>query len=84
MAPATEEGSGIRSNYPLRLPKTLLEDARELAKSEGVSMYAFLLAIVVERVGEKKILAQLRARAAWADAALALEVLDRAPDRTQP
>ncbi len=69
------------SNYPLRLPKNLLEDARELAKSEGVSMNAFLSAIVAERVGEKKVLAQLRARAAQADAARALAVLGQAPDR---
>jgi hypothetical protein len=70
------------SNYPLRLPKNLLEDARELAKSEGVSMNAFLSAIVAERVGEKKVLAQLQARAARADAARALAVLDQAPERT--
>lgn len=69
------------SNYPLRLPKTLLEDARELAKDQGVSMNAFLSTIVAERVGEMKALVSFQVRAERADLASAMAVLDRAPDR---
>jgi hypothetical protein len=69
------------SNYPLRLPKTLLEDARELARDQGVSMNAFLSTLVAERVGEMKALVAFEARAKRADLAKALAVLDQAPDR---
>jgi hypothetical protein len=69
------------SNYPLRLPKTLLEDARELAKDQGVSMNAFLSTLVAERVGEMKALVSFQARAERADLAKAMAILDQAPDR---
>jgi hypothetical protein len=43
-------------------------------------MNAFLTAIVPERAGEQKVLAQLQARATRADAAKASAVLDQALD----
>ena len=63
------------------MAKTLLEDARELAKDQGVSMNAFLSTLVAERVGEMKALANIRARAERADPVGAIAVLDRAPLR---
>ena len=71
------------SNYPLRLPATLMEEARALAKAQGVSVNQFLATVIAERVGELKALNHIRARIARADpakarAVLAL-VLDRAP-----
>jgi hypothetical protein len=70
------------SNFPLRLPRPLLDEAKALAKSDGVSMNAFLSALVAERVGERRALAQLQARAVRADIDQALAVLDRVPVRT--
>jgi hypothetical protein len=67
------------SNYPLRLPKDLLEDARALARAQGVSVNAFLSTLVAERVGAMKALEAIRARASRADPARALVILGRAP-----
>jgi hypothetical protein len=71
------------SNYPLRLPEALMEDARGMAKAQGVSANQFLATVIVERVGELKALNHVRARIARTDptearAVLAL-VLDRVP-----
>jgi predicted HicB family RNase H-like nuclease len=44
------------SNYPLRLPETLMDDAREMAKAQGVSVNQFLATVIAERVGELKAL----------------------------
>lgn len=69
------------SNYPLRLPETLMEDARGLAKSQGVSVNQFLATLIAERVGELKALRHVRAQIARADTAKALAVLALVPDR---
>jgi hypothetical protein len=69
------------SNYPLRLPKDVLEEARAIAKDQGVSMNAFLSSLVAERVGEMRALGQLRRRALAGDVTQAQAILNRAPDR---
>ena len=70
------------SNYPLRLPETLMDDARGMAKSQGVSVNQFLATMIAERVGELKALNHVRARMARADAAKARAVLALVPDRS--
>jgi predicted HicB family RNase H-like nuclease len=37
------------SNYPLRLPETPMEDAREMADAQGVSINQFLSTLIAER-----------------------------------
>ena len=69
------------SNYPLRLPETLMEDARGMAKAQGVSVNQFLATVIAERVGELKALSHVRARIARADTDKARAVLALVPDR---
>jgi hypothetical protein len=69
------------SNYPLRLPEALMDDARGLAKAQGVSINQFLATVIAERVGELKALNHIRSRIARADPAQALAVLALVPDR---
>lgn len=69
------------NNYPLRLPETLMEDARGMAKAQGVSVNQFLATVIAERVGELKALNHIRARIARADLTQARAVLALVPDR---
>jgi hypothetical protein len=69
------------SNYPLRLPQGLMDDARGLAKAQGVSINQFLATVIAERVGEMKALSHVRARIERADIARARAVLALVPDR---
>ena len=69
------------SNYPLRLPENVMEDAKRLAAANGSSLNQFLVAVVAERIGEMKALAEIERRVARADYRAAFEVLSRVPDR---
>ena len=69
------------SNYPLRLPEALMEDARGMAKAQGVSVNQFLATVIAERVGELKPLNHVLTRIARADPAEARAVLAFVPDR---
>jgi HicB family len=68
------------SNFPLRLPKDLMEDAKIIAKDQGVSVNQFLATVLAERVGEMKAMARLRHRANVGNPEQALAILKRAPD----
>lgn len=67
------------SNFPLRLPRDLMEDARTMAKDQGVSLNHFMATVLAQRVGEMKMMTRLQGRAASGSPAAALEVLARAP-----
>ncbi len=67
------------SNYPLRLPENVMEDAKRLATANGSSLNQFLVAVVAERIGEMKAMAEIERRIARADHKAALEVLSRVP-----
>ena len=69
------------SNYPLRLPESLMDDARGMAKAQGVSINQFLATVIAERVGELKALSHIRSRIARADLTQARAVLALVPDR---
>lgn len=69
------------SNYPLRLPETLMEDARGLAKAQGVSVNQFLSTVIAERIGELKALNHVRSRIGRADLHKARSVLALVPDQ---
>ena len=68
--------------YPLYLPETLMDDARGMAKSEGVSINQFLATVIAERIGELKALNHVRSRVARGDTERARAVLALVPDRT--
>lgn len=70
------------TNYPLRLPQSLMEEARRIAREEGVSINQFFATLIAERVGEMKGLRHLKLRIASANPKRALELLRRVPDRT--
>jgi len=70
------------SNYPLRLPEGLVEDARGMARAQGVSVNQFLATVIAERVGELKALNHVRARIARAGPMKARAVLALVPDQT--
>lgn len=69
------------SNYPLRLPEALMEDAREMADAQGVSINQFLATMIAERIGELKALRHVRQRINRANPATAAAVLALVPDR---
>ena len=69
------------SNYPLRLPEALMDDARGLAKAQGVSINQFFATVIAERIGELKALKRVRSRIERADPTKARAVLALVPDR---
>lgn len=69
------------SNYPLRLPEALMEDAREMADAQGVSINQFLSTLIAERIGELKALRHVRQRIGRANPAAAAAMLALVPDR---
>jgi hypothetical protein len=68
------------SNFPLRLPKDLMEDAKTIAKDQGVSVNQFLATVLAERVGEMKAMSRLKHKAAFADLSAGLAILKNASD----
>lgn len=69
------------SNYPLRLPEALMQEAREMAAAQGVSINQFFATVIAERIGELKALHHVRQRISRADPAVAAQVLALVPDR---
>lgn len=69
------------SNFPLRLPKDLMADAKSLAKDQGVSVNQFMATVLAERVGEMKATRHFIQRSQIGDPAAALAIMLRAPDR---
>jgi hypothetical protein len=68
------------SNYPLRLPEHIMEQARALALDSGTSLNQFLGSIVAEKVGELRAMADLERRAARANPQAVRGILARVPD----
>jgi hypothetical protein len=58
-----------------------MDDAREMAEAQGVSINQFLATLIAERIGEMKALRHLRRRIARADLAAASAVLAQVLDR---
>jgi hypothetical protein len=66
-----------QSNYPLRLQTSLLEQARKLAAREGTSVNQFINTAVAEKIAALHTLQVLRDRAARANVAEAIALLER-------
>jgi len=67
-----------QSNFALRLQDSLLKEARELSKSEGVALNQFINVAVAEKVSALRTVDYLRERAARADIPHAREILRKA------
>jgi hypothetical protein len=64
----------------LRLPESLHERARELAKREGISINQLIATALAEKLSALDTLQYLEARAAKGSREAFLEVLSRVPD----
>lgn len=69
------------SNYPLRLPEGLMDEARRMAEKQGVSINQFLATLIAERIGELKAFEQVKARIERGSRKKARAVLARVPAR---
>jgi hypothetical protein len=68
------------SGFALRVPDHILEQAKVAAAEDHVSINQLLVAIIAEGLGHRRGLQELKRRAARADVANALRILDGAPD----
>lgn len=68
------------STYPLRLADHVLEEARQAAAEDNVSLNQLLSAFIADGIGHRRAIMTLKNRAATADIDAALSILDRAPD----
>ena len=66
-----------KSNYPLRLQTSLLNEVRRVAAAEGASVNQFINVAVAEKLSALRTADYFRERAARADVPAALALLDR-------
>lgn len=71
------------SNFALRLQPTLLEEARALAKLEGVALNQLINVAVAQMIASHETANYIAERAKRADVAKALEILHR-PRKGEP
>ena len=67
------------TSFALRIPEHLMEQAKQVAKQDQVSVNQLFLSFIAEGLGHQRGLKMMRERAARADAAAALAVLDSVP-----
>lgn len=67
------------SSYPLRLPDHVLEEARQAAAEDNVSLNQLLSSLIADGIGHRRAILALRRRAEDGDQAAALSVLDKVP-----
>jgi len=73
-----------KSNFALRLQPSLIEEAREIAKAEGVALNQFINVAVAEKVAAIRARAWIADRARSANLPQALEILQRAGSGNPP
>jgi hypothetical protein len=66
------------TNYPLRVPASIMAEARKAAAEDGVSLNQFIATALAEKVSALRTKAVLEARAARADRSRFDEVMARA------
>jgi hypothetical protein len=67
----------IASNYALRLPSSLKSELERVARDDGTSLNQFIVTAVAEKLATLRTESFFAERAARADVAKALEVMDR-------
>lgn len=73
-----------KSNFALRLQPSLMEEARKLAKAEGVAVNQLINVAVAEKVSALRTEEYFAERAAKGDITKALQVLKRAGKGNPP
>jgi hypothetical protein len=68
------------STYPLRLADNVMEEAKQAAAEDNVSLNQLLSAFIADGVGHRRAILNLKRRAARGNAESAPAILDRAPD----
>lgn len=65
------------SQFSLRLPDSVMEEAKRLAEDDQVSLNQFFLAAISEKLGELKIRKFFQQKSEGADIEKALSILDK-------
>ncbi|QLF69816.1 hypothetical protein FE840_009830 [Peteryoungia desertarenae] len=68
------------STYPLRLADHVMEEARQAAAEDNVSLNQLLSAFIADGIGHRRAIMALKRQAERGDVAAALAILDRVPD----
>lgn len=72
------------SQFSLRLPDSVMEEAKRLAEDDKVSLNQFFLVAISEKLGELKTRKFFQQKAAGADIDKALSILDNLPAGETP
>lgn len=72
------------SQFSLRLPDSVMEEAKRLAEDDQVSLNQFFLAAISEKLGELKTRKFFQQKADGADIGKALSILDALPVNEKP
>jgi hypothetical protein len=73
-----------RSNFALRVQKSLLEEARKLAEAEGVALNQFINVALAEKLAAMRTAEFFRERAKRANVRKAIKILRRAGKKNPP
>ena len=68
------------TSYALRVPDHIMEQARDAAAEDKVSINQMLVSFIAEGLGHRRGLKMMRERAARADMGAVSAILDKAPD----
>ena len=68
------------TNFALRLPDHVMEQAKSAAAEDNVSINQIFVSFIAEGLGHRRGLKTMRERAARANIDAALSILDKAPD----
>lgn len=68
------------STYPLRLPDHVMQEAKQAADEDNVSLNQLLSAFIADGIGHRRAIANLKKRAESGNVQHALAILNRAPD----
>lgn len=69
------------SQYPLRLPDYIMEQAKTAAAEDNVSVNQMFLSLISEGIGHRRALKEMQQRAGRGDTEAAIAILDRLPSR---
>ncbi len=68
------------STYPLRIADHVMEEAKQAAADDNVSLNQLLSAFIADGIGHRRAIMELKKRAARGDVDTALAILERTPD----
>lgn len=68
------------SAYPLRIPEHVMEEARQAAKEDKMSVNQMFASFIADGIGHRRAMKALQERAGRGDPKAALSILDRVAD----